>query len=330
MRRMKYLLLRPLLLGAVAWLLLFHSTARASDASTVCPPPAPQMTENRVAAAMQSARDRGFLWRLDKGGRTSWLYGTLHVAKPEWVMPGPTVRSALKQSDALLLELDLTDPKTLAAISAGMSAAVTPALALSDRQRLRVEALALELCIPLSDLRNKSPAVQSFMLMASMGRREGLHPELGIDLWLGVLARALAKPVISLETVDDQLKLLNPLTATSQAQEQELDRMLDTLVSGKTQAQLDRVAAYWSTSDLAALHDYPQWCECMQTPEDRRSMQRALDDRNLPMTERIATLHDSGQNVFAAVGALHMVGPQSLPGLLALRGFDVTWVPPRP
>jgi uncharacterized protein len=330
MRRMKSLLLRPLLLGAVAWLLMLHSIARGGDALTVCPPPAPEMTEKRVADALKNAQDRGFLWRLDKGGRTSWLYGTLHVAKPEWAMPGPTVRGALKQSDALLLELDLTDPKTLAAISEGMSGTATPTLAFSERQRLQVEALALELCIPLSELRNKSPAVQSFILMASIGRREGLHPELGIDLWLGVLARALTKPVISLETVEDQLNLLNPLVASSQAQEQELDRMLDTLVSGRSQTQLGQIAAYWSTSDLAALHDYPQWCECMQTPEDRRAMQRALDDRNVPMTERIAKLHDGGQQVFAAVGALHMVGPQSLPRLLALQGFTVKWVPPKP
>jgi uncharacterized protein YbaP (TraB family) len=33
--------------------------------------------------------------------------------------------------------------------------------------------------------------------------------------------------------------------------------------------------------------------------------------------------HREGRRVFAAVGALHMVGPQSLPRLLERQGFRV-------
>ena len=39
--------------------------------------------------AQRHARDRGFLWKLEKDGRTSWLYGTVHVARLEWAFPGP-------------------------------------------------------------------------------------------------------------------------------------------------------------------------------------------------------------------------------------------------
>ncbi|MGE8202818.1 MAG: TraB/GumN family protein, partial [Variovorax sp.] len=40
----------------------------------------------------------------------------------------------------------------------------------------------------------------------------------------------------------------------------------------------------------------------------------------------IERLHFGGKRVFAAVGALHMIGPQGLPALMAARGFTVTAV----
>jgi hypothetical protein len=45
--------------------------------------------------------------------RTSWLYGTIHVNKLEWMMPGPRTIRALMGVDRLALELNLLDPAVL-------------------------------------------------------------------------------------------------------------------------------------------------------------------------------------------------------------------------
>ena len=60
----------------------------------------------------QRASEHGLLWRIEKNGHTSWLYGTLHVARADWMLPGPAVRSALQQVDSIALELDLLDKGT--------------------------------------------------------------------------------------------------------------------------------------------------------------------------------------------------------------------------
>jgi uncharacterized protein len=52
-------------------------------------------------------------------------------------------------------------------------------------------------------------------------------------------------------------------------------------------------------------------------------MKRALDDRNPALAEHIDALHQSGKQVFAAVGSLHMFGPLGLPALMAKRGYRV-------
>jgi uncharacterized protein len=52
-------------------------------------------------------------------------------------------------------------------------------------------------------------------------------------------------------------------------------------------------------------------------------MKRLLNDRNLPMAERIDTLHSQGRKVFTAIGTLHMISPTGLPALMQKRGYVV-------
>jgi uncharacterized protein len=41
------------------------------------------------------------------------------------------------------------------------------------------------------------------------------------------------------------------------------------------------------------------------------------------MASGIDALHESGSRVFAAVGALHMLGPRGLPSLVSEKGYRV-------
>ena len=52
------------------------------------------MTPEQVEAGMKAAEDHGFLWRVSRDGRVSYLYGTIHLARLAWVFPGPTVVEA--------------------------------------------------------------------------------------------------------------------------------------------------------------------------------------------------------------------------------------------
>lgn len=60
----------------------------------------------------------------------------------------------------------------------------------------------------------------------------------------------------------------------------------------------------------------------MNTPAARAAYARLVDGRNPGMVDAIERLH-ADASVFAAVGALHMAGPQRLPALLKARGFVV-------
>jgi uncharacterized protein YbaP (TraB family) len=153
------------------------------------------------------------------------------------------------------------------------------------------------------------------------GRRDGFDPAYAIDLVLAIVARQLGKPIASLETPEAQMQTLQ--MPTQEETIAYVESSLDELESGRARPLLNRLAKAWTTGDYAELSSYDRWCECMGTASDRAAMKRLLDDRNPALAAGIDALHASGKQVFAAVGSLHMIGPNGLPALLRQRGYKV-------
>lgn len=294
-----------------------------------CPPPPVPPSPQALADAERSARDRGFLWRLQKDGRVSWLYGTVHMGRLDWVFPGPRVREAFAASRTLALELDLTDPQTQQRLAAGSRA--TPGEALPATLQRRLDRRATAECAAAELLGGMKPELQLATLSMLAGRRLGLEPAYGIDMALAALARRDGKAVVALESVDEQLKAL---AGSTRGELHELvASTLDELESGRAQALLGHIAQVWAGGDHARLARYAEWCECQRTAAEAAAMRRLLEGRNPAMAARIDQLHRGGQPVFAAVGSLHLIGARGVPALLAQRGYRVERIalePPMP
>ena len=289
-------------------------------AHAACPPSAIASLE-KPGIGLRNGVDRGMLWRIERDGRTSWLYGTLHVGRGDWVRPGPTIQKALAQSDLLALELDSRDEATARTMTQPADPALVARVLDGERAR-RLERQNTEACVPPGTTSKLQPILQVTALAALAGRADGLYPEFGVDETLAVSARNSSKPIVALENAADQLKVL---TGESEDEEgQQIDAALDELESGKLRGQLKELADVWARSDAARLARYADWCGCVNTPAEQRLLKRLLDDRNPGLADGIERLHASGKGVFAAVGALHMIGPQGLPTLMAARGFTVT------
>ncbi len=284
-----------------------------------CPPTAQAPTNEQVQAGLRNALDHGFLWRISKGGHSSWLFGTIHVARFEWMFPGPQVGLALAASDTIALELDPLNPDIRQRMAQGMAAQTTTPLPAPLQQR--VQRLAQAECVPAQALAVFAPELQIAALTTLVGRRDGLDPAYGLENFLSGWGMGQKKLVVSLETPELQLKALR---MGSDAETIEfVANALDELERGQTGALVRRIAQVWVDGDLDALTRYESWCDCLKTAADRSAMARLLDDRNPDMADSIAAMHTGGRRVFAAVGSLHMVGPQGLPALMAQRGYRV-------
>lgn len=299
--------------------------AQGQPAAADCPPSAGPSAE-ALARASEQARDRGFLWRIRKDGRTSWLYGTVHVGRLEWVFPGPRVSEALHASEVAAFELDFSHAAVVQRLQEGLAAAASDPTAprLPDDLAKRLRRQMQAACAPAGLEQALPPEVLGATLAMMAGRRDGLDVAYAIDPALAQIARRAGKALVSLETPELQIDVLRSKSAAELREN--MDKMLGDLERGRVRPLLRRVADAWAQGRAAELSGYRSWCECARTPQERQALKALLDDRNGPMAERIDALHASGKTVFAAVGSLHMFGPSALPALMAARGYEVAQI----
>jgi uncharacterized protein len=265
-----------------------------------CPPPQEPFTAAELQAAEQSPHDHGLLWRIEKDGRVSHLYGTIHLARRGWALPGPQVRAALQQADRAAFELNLLDPQVLERLQ--RAARVRP----GDPR------------LPPADRRRIAEAAQR---VCATGSLDGLRPELQV---LMRRAQVLGRTIESLETPEQQMALL--VHDDPQQMRRAVRQGLQELESTSARAAVRRLVRAWSEGRLDDLERFPEWCGCQDTAADRAQHHASVEARNPAMADRIAALHGRGLSVFAAVGVLHMVGQEGLPQQMARRGFRVDLV----
>jgi uncharacterized protein YbaP (TraB family) len=294
-----------------AWL-LFAPWPVLGLAAVVCPPQIP----TPAAGAAVVAKDRGLLWRITRDGHTSWLFGTLHVGKPAWRRFGPQLAAAVRASDVLALEIDPSDPALIAAL-----AEIQPPPALPDALQKRLDEAYERACVAPESMATLHPVLQATTLTVLEARWLGMDPGYAMEQLLLAQMRPQGRRVVSLETAAQQKAALVPDDSAEALTV--LDESLTQLEDQSGRRVLARMAAAWEHGDLAALEDYESWCECASSDADRAFMRHLNDERNPQLADGIEAQHKRGARVFAAVGALHMTGPQSLPKLLEQRGFKV-------
>ena len=308
--------LKTMCVALCAWVAL-ATLAHAAPVAPACPPPLPQQAGNATE------RDRGLLWRATRDGRTSWLYGTLHVGKPAWRRFGPQVGAALRATDVLALEIDPSDPALLEALAELQSAALLP-----DTLQRRLDQAYERACVSRDAMANLHPVLQATTLTVMEARWLGMDPGYAMEQLLVAQVRGSGRRVVSLETVAQQKAVLVPADPVEALAV--VEQSLAQLEDQSARRVIERLAAAWERGDLAALEDYASWCECVATEEDKAFMRKLNDERNGPMADGIEAQHRQGRRVFAAIGALHMTGASSLPRLLEQRGFKLERVRLKP
>jgi uncharacterized protein YbaP (TraB family) len=281
-----------------------------------CPPALPTQPDATAAAA----KDRGLLWRATRDGRSLYLFGTLHVGKPNWRKLGPLTSAALRASDVLALEVDPNDPALLQAL-----ADTRPPQPLPDALQQRLLRAFERACMASEALATLHPVLQATTLTVMEARWLGMDASYAMEQVLSAQVRTLGRRVVALESAAAQIQALVP-TDEGEAR-QLLDQSLQQLEDRSARRVLAKLSQAWELGDEATLEDYEKWCECAADEADRAFLKKLNDDRNGPLADGIEGHHKQGRRVFAAVGALHMTGPQSLPRLLAQRGFKVERVP---
>ncbi len=289
-------------------------------------PANPVMPDREVIrSAMASATDRGFLWRIEKDGMVSHLFGTMHLGQFEWMFPGPQLTKALASARFVALELNPFSPDTQAYIANSQRQSILP---IPPQVELELAKMAKELCVDPAVLKAVNQESIFAILTLANARKRGLFIEYGSEVFLAGFASGAKKTVVELENAALQSKAIKQ-SLGEDPDWQIAQIWIKDYREGKSAKQLEKMVTAWNLSDFATFEQYEKWCDCLNSEEEQKRWRVLNDDRNDFLALRIAQEHEkSNGSVVAAIGSLHFTGPKAVQQLLAKQGFTVTRLVP--
>ncbi len=271
-----------------------------------------------VVSLTQAAGDRLLIWEVQTARAKTWLLGSVHLARPDMYPLRAEIMQAFDSADNLVVEVDIGGGNQLA-IQQQMLAMGSYPPGKTIRDDLSASTWAkLEKALQASGLppmmmEGLKPGLVVTTLTTMELMKLGLNPELGIDKYFLTQARG-RKPIIELETVEQQISLLLDFPNQDLVVRQTLYQ-LDSLESS-----MDRLLRYWKQGDAQGLRKLVIDDELARHPEFRPLQKRMFDDRNRAMTHRIVELQQRGGSYFVVVGAGHLLGDQGIIEMLKRRG----------
>lgn len=274
-----------------------------------------------LIAAPTAASAEPMLWKVSDKDSTMHLFGTIHVLDQADSWRTPAFDAVFKGDEEVWFEIDIAKASDPAAIAPFQSLMVDPAQPISKRLKpeeyARFSEAAKGLGVDPAQIDILRPWAAALQLTMLGLAKAGASPDAGVDK---VLAGEVApRPLKALETLEQQLRFFADMAP--EVENAFLLATVDDLAEGP--AYFRRMADAWRAGDIATLEktflgdmqaNYPEAYDIL------------LKKRNEAWAEILdAELKGEGSD-FVAVGALHLVGPDSVPKLLKARGYKVEQV----
>jgi uncharacterized protein len=258
------------------------------------------------------------VWAIHGDHNTVYLAGSVHLLKANDSKLPPAFDRAYSGSKAIVMEIavDKVDPMETATwmMEHGMLKEGTTLRSVigEDRYR-RVSAESERLGVPMEAADMLEPWALGLQLIELQYMQLGFDPQQGVEQQLQHRAQTDGKPISGLETMDEQLGVLQGMSYPDQAKF--LDMIVTEMqgVEGETQS----VVSAWRNGDSAKL--------AALLSDEYKSFpalyQLLVSNRNKNWVPQIEKLLHGNQDYFVVVGALHLVGDGGLLELMRRDGF---------
>ncbi len=260
------------------------------------------------------------MWQLNGASNRIYLLGSVHLLREQDYPIPSTIYTAYQDADTLIMELDMDD------LDPAMTQALVSELGLIEDGRTlmdvmgddlyaRAEEIAAEINIPLPMFAQSEPWLAAITVEQLMLTRVGFNPNLGIETHLMGKAATDGKEILGLEEFAQQLGYLDTLSIDAQrsllmqtlSEAKDIEPMMDGLIDAWRQGDI----GFLESEMLAEMQSYPELYEAL------------VVTRNRDWTNQIEALLDDDQNYLIVVGALHLVGEDSVPSMLRRNGREV-------
>lgn len=284
--------MRALSLGLLATLLV--------SAAEPAPPPPPAPVNAKPA-----------LWKVADKDTTIYLFGTIHLLKPETRWFDGKIKTAFDASDELVLEM--VEPSPAEAQKIVLSRAIDPdgpplSQKLTPEDATKYKAALTSVGIDPAGLEPFEPWFASTLVAMAPMQKLGYDPSAGAEKVLTAQAKSASKKIGGLETMDQQIGYFDGLPEDQQI------KFLNSAVRElpETQKVTTAMIGSWASGKpdkLAAVMNDGM----TELPEIKKVL---LTDRNRRWADLITERMDQPGTVFIAVGAGHLAGKESVQTML--------------
>lgn len=257
------------------------------------------------------------MWVIQAKDSTTYLIGTLHLLKRQAEWKTDKVNKAV--SDSTELWLEIADPENQAGIMEllqkyGYDREKPLSTRLTVEQKQKLDTVETEYSVPAAILEPMRPWVAAVMLTVFPLQKAGYDVNAGVEHSLKEQAAKEGDKVLGFETQEQQVRFLADLPEADQ-----IAFLNDTLDDVKRGIPLlDKLAAAWLEGDTRTIDEF--FVEEMKT-KSPSIYQKLIVERNAKFAERIAELQKKPGVRLVALGAAHLVGPDSVQVQLAKKGI---------
>jgi uncharacterized protein YbaP (TraB family) len=252
------------------------------------------------------------LWHAQGVSNSVYLLGSIHLLRAEDHPLPSIIDAAYEDAEILVMELDMDDLDGAATQrlfnEKGVLRDGTTLRDLMGEELYRRAAIAAEASdIPIDLLAKSEPWLAAITVEMMALYRIGFDPKMGVELHMTSLA--------ILEAVEEQLAFLDGLSLQAQR-----DMLLQTLEDSADMAEsIDDMIRAWRHGDIEFLET-----QLLDSLAEHEELNDALvTNRNLRWASQIDELLDDRDDYLIIVGALHLVGEDGVPNLLAQRGVKI-------
>lgn len=300
-----------LLAAALALGLSVVGSAGAADA------PAPAATPAAPAHVP-------LLWKISDKDNSLYLLGSFHLLKPGDYPLSPDVDAAMQDAKSVMFEIDMDSFTTPAAQAAMMKYQMigegkTLSSVLPAETRQKLEAMLKVSGATMAQVDPVDPWALNMGFVVGMMQAMGFSAEAGVDKHLSARAKALGKPVLALETLEDQMRILD-----AQPMSEQIFALDQFLSDPKSMVTLTRkMHADWMAGNGEALYRDIGVKMQQETPESYRLLLVVRNDAWVPQLQALLDGRKAADNTLVVVGAMHLLGQDGVVEKLRAKGYRV-------
>lgn len=260
------------------------------------------------------------LWRAQGTSNSVYLLGSIHLLRPEDHPLPSVIDTAYDDAEALVMELDMDDldgamAQQLFNQNGVLRDGTTLRDLMGDDLYEQAAGLAEANDIPIDMLAASEPWLAAITVEMMALYRIGFNPALGVEMQMTSRAIADGKPVDGLEDIEDQLAFLDGLSLDAQR-----NMLMQTLEDSASMGEsIDEMIRAWRYGDTEFLES-----EMLDSLAEHEELSDTLvTNRNHRWVAQIDELLDDRDDYLIIVGALHLVGDEGVPNLLARKGIKI-------